>query len=126
MQTYETFLWCLHLAALRSLAFFVSTIWSTARFAFVAWLTLAACFVGVVVVVVVVVVAFVVVVVVINDLGLCRCDYCLAACSGGGSIDDVDVSNENPIPVLDGFGFGLVSEVSSRLFNHARVQRVVM
>lgn len=37
-----------------------------------------------------------------------RCDYCEAACSGGGAID-VDVSNERPIPVLDGFGFGLVS-----------------
>lgn len=37
-----------------------------------------------------------------------RCDYCEAACSGGGAID-VDVSNERPIPVFDGFGFGLVS-----------------
>ncbi|CAM9981520.1 unnamed protein product, partial [Hapterophycus canaliculatus] len=40
----------------------------------------------------------------------CTCDYCLAACSGGSSID-VDVSNKNPIPVLDGFGFGLVGAV---------------
>lgn len=37
-----------------------------------------------------------------------RCDYCAAACSGGGSIV-VDVTNESPIPVLDGFGFALVS-----------------
>eukprot|EP00752_Nemacystus_decipiens_P018263 g16386.t1 len=40
----------------------------------------------------------------------CTCDYCLAACSGGGSIN-VDVSDDNPIPVLDGFRFGLVGGV---------------
>lgn len=45
-----------------------------------------------------------------EHLTSCRCDYCEAACSGGGAID-VDVSNERPIPVFDGFGFGLVGGV---------------
>eukprot|EP00904_Undaria_pinnatifida_P006553 jgi/Undpi1/3027/HiC_scaffold_14.g06404.m1 len=45
-----------------------------------------------------------------EHLTSCRCDYCEAACSGGGAIN-VDVSNDRPIPVLDGFGFGLVGGV---------------
>ncbi|CAM9586436.1 unnamed protein product [Sphacelaria rigidula] len=45
-----------------------------------------------------------------EELMSCRCDYCAAACSGGGSIV-VDVTNESPIPVLDGFGFALVGGV---------------
>ncbi|CAM9851491.1 unnamed protein product [Pylaiella littoralis] len=45
-----------------------------------------------------------------EDLISCTCDYCSAACSGGGSTD-VDVTDKNPIPVLDGFGFGLVGGV---------------
>lgn len=44
----------------------------------------------------------------VQYLGFARCDYCAAACAGGGSID-VDVTNETPIPVLDGFGSVLVS-----------------
>ncbi|CAM9988473.1 unnamed protein product [Ectocarpus sp. 6 AP-2014] len=45
-----------------------------------------------------------------EDIISCTCDYCVQACSGGGSID-VDVSDKNPIPVLDGFGVGLVGGV---------------
>ncbi|CAN0151606.1 unnamed protein product [Ascophyllum nodosum] len=45
-----------------------------------------------------------------EDLVSCSCDYCAAACAGGGDID-VDVTNQRPIPVFDGFSFGLVGSV---------------